>query len=89
MSSQLLSGLAAARMLQEDFARIGRAEVLRLRRKLAPLDAQQREIAESVVGRVVEALAADPVRVLAGQPEQHIVDSAVRLFGLTRSDRAR
>ncbi len=53
MNCHPVSGVAVARMLQEDFSRIGRAEVLRLRRKLAPLDAQPRAIAETIVGRVV------------------------------------
>ncbi|MBI2828331.1 MAG: hypothetical protein HYX77_03540 [Acidobacteria bacterium] len=77
-----MSGIAAARALKEDFVRVGRAEVVRLRRKLAMLDAEQRAIVEGVVGRVVEAVAADAVRLLATQPEQYVVDSAVHLFGL-------
>lgn len=78
-----MNGSAAARALKEDFARMGRAEVIRLRRKLATLDAEQRAIVEGVVGNVVEALAADAVRLLAAQPEQHVVDIVVHLFGLT------
>lgn len=89
MGSCRLSGVAAARMLQEDFARVGRAEIVRCRRKFATLDAQQHEIVEDVVGRVVEALAADAVRVLAVQPEPHVVDTVVHLFGLTHGDRER
>jgi hypothetical protein len=81
-----MSGIAAARALKEDFARMGHAEVVRLRRKLATLDAEQRAIVEGVVGHVVEALAADAVRLLATQPEQHVVDSVVDLFGLTGGD---
>ena len=78
-----ISGIAVARALEEDFARVGRAEVVRLRRKLATLDAEQRAIVEGVVGHVVEALTADAVRLLAAQPEQHVVESVVHLFGLT------
>ena len=86
MGSCRVSGVTAARMLQEGFARVGRAEMVRLRRKLAMLDAQQRAIVEGVVAHVVEALAADAVRLLATQPERHVVDSVVHVFGLSAGD---
>lgn len=85
---QCMNGSAAARALKQDFARVGHAEVIRLGRKLATLDAEQRAIVEGVVGNVVEALAADAVRLLAAQPEQHVVDIVVHLFGLTGGARA-
>lgn len=89
MGTCRLSGVLAAQMLQEDFARVGRAEVVRLRRKLAMLDAQQQAIVEGVVGQIVNALAADAVRVLAAQPEQHVVDSVVHLFRLSGGNEER
>ena len=89
MGRRRISGLAAARALEADFARVGRAEIVRLKRKLATLDAEQRGIVESVVGHVVGALAADVVRLLAAEPEQHVVDSVVHLFGLAGGDAER
>lgn len=86
MSTCRVSGVVAAQMLQEDFARVGHTEMVRLGRKLAMLDAQQRAIVEGVVARVVEALAADAVRLLAAQPEQYVVDSVVHVFGLSAGD---
>ena len=84
--SQRVSGIGAARALEQHFARVGRAEVVRLRRKLATFDVNQRATVEAAVAQGVNALAAGPVRVLAAQPEQHVVDTLVHLFGLTGAD---
>lgn len=86
MSTGRVNGIVAARMLQEGFARVGRTELVRLQKKLAMLDGEQRAIVEGVVAHVVAALAADAVRLLAAQPEQYVVDSAVHVFGLSGGD---
>lgn len=70
----------AASALGDRFESIRRAEIARLRKKLAVLSAADRAEVEAITAQVVQAIAAVPSRALAGDESPVLVRAVVELF---------
>lgn len=73
----------AARALGDRFESIRRAEIARLRKKLAALTAADRAEVEAITAQVVRAIAAVPASALARDDSPVLVRAAVDLFGVS------
>jgi glutamyl-tRNA reductase len=77
-----MSGSTASEALHARFDAIRRAELERLKKKLAGLTEADRAFVHQVTTDVVDALARGPERVLAEDSPSVAVEALVRLFGL-------
>lgn len=75
-----MSGEAAARALGDHFDSIRRSELLRLRKKLSALSAEERAAVEAITAGVVHAIAAEPARTLARDDSPALVRTVIDLF---------
>jgi hypothetical protein len=78
-----MSGARAARALEARFAAVADAELGRLHRKTARLEAPQRSLVESIAAEVVRAIALRPAQALHAGAEPALVETLVRLFGVS------
>ena len=77
-----MSGATASQALHERFDAIRRAELDRLKKKLAGLTEEERRSVHEITADVVQALARGPQRALAGDAPSETVNTVVRLFAL-------
>ena len=78
-----MSGPTASQALHDRFDAIRRAELARLKKKLAGLNDQERESVDQITTEVIEALARGPALALADRAvPSRSVDVLVHLFGL-------
>jgi glutamyl-tRNA reductase len=77
-----MSGSNASQALQERFDAIRRAELSRLRKKLAGLTDDDRAFVHQVTTEIVDALARGPRQALADDSPTGTVEALVRLFAL-------
>jgi glutamyl-tRNA reductase len=77
-----MSGSRASQALHDRFDAIRRAELERLKKKLAGLTDADREFVHQVTTDVVDALARGPEKALADGSSSTAVEALVRLFAL-------
>jgi glutamyl-tRNA reductase len=77
-----MSGSRASRALHDRFDAIRRAELERLKKKLAGLTDADRAFVHQVTTDVVDALARGPEKALADASPSIAVEALVRLFAL-------
>ena len=78
-----MSGSTASQALHDRFDAIRRAELARLKKKLAGLSERERESVDQITTEVIDALTRAPARALADQSVPRLsVDVLVHLFGL-------
>jgi glutamyl-tRNA reductase len=77
-----MSGSKASKALHDRFDAIRRAELERLKKKLAGLTEADRQFVHQVTTNVVDALARGPKTALAHEPPSVAVEAIVRLFAL-------
>jgi glutamyl-tRNA reductase len=77
-----MSGSKASKALHDRFDTIRRAELERLKKKLAGLTEADRQVVHQVTTNVVDALARGPKTALAQEPPSVAVEAIVRLFAL-------
>lgn len=78
-----MSGETASRLLQAHFARVGRSELVRLRKKLFSAGPTHRPEVERLSAEVVTAVAAQIGAALSRSGEARLVQAIVNLFGVT------
>jgi hypothetical protein len=78
-----MSGPTASQALQNRFDAIRRAELTRLKKKLAGLSEQDRQSVDQITTDVIAALTRGPARALAGDAVPPAsVDALIQLFAL-------
>lgn len=77
-----MSGSTASQALHDRFDAIRRAELERLKKKLAGLTEADRQFVHQITSDVVNALARGPKRALAQDPPSIAVEAIVHLFAL-------
>jgi hypothetical protein len=77
-----MSGSTASQALHDRFDAIRRAELERLRKKLAGLTDAERQFIHQITTDIVHALARGPERALAHDPPSAAIEAVVRLFAL-------
>ena len=78
-----MSGPTASLALQQRFDAIRRAELARLKKKLAGLSEQERQWVDQITTDVVAALICGPTRALAGgSVPRGSIDALIQLFAL-------
>lgn len=75
-----MSGEMAARALHQHFDTIRRAELTRLRKKVASLSAEQQAEIETITAQVVDAIARQPAKRLAVDGSPVLVRALIDLF---------
>jgi len=77
-----MSGPTASQALHDRFDAIRRAELARLKKKLAGLSDAERQFVEQITADVVGALTRGPEQVLADDASPRSAEALVRLFAL-------
>ena len=77
-----MSGPTATQALHDRFDAIRRAELARLKKKLAGLSDDDRRFVDEVTAGIVDALTRGPQRALAQDPPGMAAETLVRLFAL-------
>ena len=77
-----MSGPTAGQALHDRFDAIRRAELERLKKKLAGLTEPDRQFVHQITTDLVDAIARGPKRALAGDSPLMAVEALVRLFAL-------
>lgn len=77
-----MSGPTASQALHDRFDAIRRAELERLKKKLAGLSDADRLFVDQITTDLVRALASGPEQALGEDPPAHAVETLVRLFAL-------
>jgi glutamyl-tRNA reductase len=77
-----MSGPTAGQALHDRFDAIRRAELARLKKKLAGLSEADRQFVHQITAEVVEALTRGPERALADDTSALGAEALIRLFAL-------
>ena len=77
-----MSGLSASQALDDRFDAIRRAELERLKKKLAGLSDADRQFVDQITADVVGALTRGPEEALAEDPPRIAVEALVHVFAL-------
>ena len=77
-----MSGATVSKALHARFDSIRRAELDRLKKKLAGLSEEDRRHVESITADVIHAIARVPTQALTGDVRSPLLEAAVWLFAL-------